>query len=434
MAKLVDQKSHPSSSSVLDLFSVPPTQVSFEQGYWQELQLANSCTNEGPYKFNVQSDPHYLHLARNYLWIQARIVKPKKAVITDADSVGPINILGKTLIKQVVVLCDGQPASDSGPLYAYRTYFETELNYSKASKESLLSPAMYRKDTPAAKVDTAENIGWKARAEEFKGSKTVELMAPIHCDLFNSDRLLLSNTEITLELYRNSDEFCLITATSQKYHLEILDMKWYIRKLQVMDSVHLGIESVLAKTPARYPLRRILMTHQFVAIGRHTVPSTPIFNGQLPRRVVIGFISENAFHGDLNLSPFVFSHHNVKSIQLEAGGQFFPRTPIKADYANNNFARAYLQMLEGLGCTDENKSNDIDPEHFKNCSCFYVFDLTPEETDSTHWQLIRDGSVVVHCEFTAAVGEPGLEMIVYGEFDNLALIDRTRTIHYDYST
>ena len=68
MAKLVDDRSDPTSSSILDLFTVPPTQVSFEQGYWQEIHLANSCTNEGPYKFIVQSDPNYLHLGRNCVY------------------------------------------------------------------------------------------------------------------------------------------------------------------------------------------------------------------------------------------------------------------------------------------------------------------------------------------------------------------------------
>ena len=443
MAKLIDENSYPSTASILDLFTVPPTQVSFDQGYWQEIQLANSCTSQGPYRFIVQSDPHYLHLNRNYLCVKARIVKEDGQALGADDKVGPINLLGKTLFKQVVVLVNGKQAFDSGDLYAYRTYMETELNYSKEAKETILQAAGYAKDTPPDKVDQGENLGLASRANMFTLSQEVELMAPIHCDLFLSDRLIVSNTEVTVELHRNSNDFVLMSLTKDtgtapattvvKYKLEIKEMKLYIRKIKVMDSVHLGIESVLSRKPAKYPLRRVAMRSAFIAAGRQSVPTTPIFNGQLPRRLVIGFVEEDAFHGDIKKSPFVFKNHGVKSIHVDAGGTIYPRSVLKASFTTAQYTRAYIQMLEGLGVAQEDTSNDINMKDFKYCSCFFVFDLTAEEQDANHWHLMRDGTVIVHCEFASAVKAPGLEMIVYGEFDNLAILDRTRTIHFDYS-
>ena len=437
MAKLVDAQSTLGTASVLDIYSVPPTQVSFEQGYWQELNLSNTCTSEGPWTFIVQSDPHYLHLARNYIYAKIQIKQASGAAMIDNTKVAPINLIGKTLFNQVKVLVNGKQAFDSGGLYAYRTYIETLLNYGKEAKEGIQQAGVYYKDEPAEHINDEANTGWTKRKALFQNSKVVEIMAPIHCDFFLADRLLPSNSEITLELHRSPNDFVIMNFTGadpvQKYTLEVTDMKWYVRKLEVTGSVNLGIESVLSRTPAKYPLRRIEMSNMYISDGRYSVPTTPVFNGQLPRRLVIGFIEEDAFFGNQKKSPFAFKHHNVKEISIQAGGYVFPRAPIKADFGNDQYVRAYVQMLEGLGIADDNKGIDINMKDFKLSSCLFVFDLTPEEQDVGNWHLIREGTTTVHCDFSAPVAAPGLEMVVYGEFYNCMFLDRTRTVHFDYS-
>ena len=441
MAKLIDEKSIPASDSTIDLFSLPATQVVFENGYWQEINPSNSCTSEGPWVFVIQSDPHYLHLNRNYVYFKAKIVKEDGTAITSADSVAPINLLGKTLFKQVKVNINGKCASDSGSMYAYRTYLETELNFGSDMKTSYLQSALYYKDQPASKVDSKENVGWQTRAKWFSNGY-VEIMAPLHVDLFMSDKLILDQAEIVVELYRNSDDFLLMNFTpdaasgdkpSVKCKLEITDMKWYVRKTQVSNSVKLGIEAALIKNPAKYPIRRVSVTKVGVSEGRQSVPTTPVFNGQLPRRMVVGFVSSDAFFGNSKKSPFNFSHHNVKEISVHAGGNIYPRDPLKMNYAKNQFVPAYVQFFESIGCSDEGKSNMVSIADFMHSTCLYIFDLTPNEQDTGQWQLIKEGSTTVHCEFDSAVPAPGLEMIVYAEFDNLAILDHTRTIHFDYS-
>ena len=57
MAKLLDQNSLPGTKSELDLFSLPPTQVCIDNGYWH-AKFVTSCTNDGPYEFHIESDPH----------------------------------------------------------------------------------------------------------------------------------------------------------------------------------------------------------------------------------------------------------------------------------------------------------------------------------------------------------------------------------------
>ena len=103
--------------------------------------------------------------------------------------------------------------------YAYRAYLETLLNYGPAAKESQLTAAMFYKDT-AGKMDVADpiiavaandNHGLKKRYEFNKESGVIEMAGPLFCDVFRSERLLLSFVDLKVVLNRNVNEFCLMS-------------------------------------------------------------------------------------------------------------------------------------------------------------------------------------------------------------------------------
>ena len=89
---------------------------------------------------------------------------------------------------------NGRLAFDSGDLDAYCAYLETELNYGMETKLAQLTSGPYSKDKPADKVDTAQNEGYRSRAKAFCNSVVVELMAPIHSELFMNDHLLFNGS------------------------------------------------------------------------------------------------------------------------------------------------------------------------------------------------------------------------------------------------
>ena len=243
MAKLLDHESIPSTKSELDLFGLPPTQVCIDSGYWHVAKLVNSCTDDGPYEFHIEADPHFLHLSKNYLYMQLHIVNGTGNEIDHAaaqpDEVGPINIIGKTFIRQVKIQLNGKLAFDSGDMYAFRSYLETELNYGPDAKTGTLSAALYSKDRPSNKVDTNQNDGLRYRSAWFQDSAVVELMAPIHSELFMGDRLFLSNMDLWLQIHRNNDRFCLMSfAANADYKIEVKNMLWYVKKIEVAKSVH----------------------------------------------------------------------------------------------------------------------------------------------------------------------------------------------------
>ena len=433
MAQLLDKDSAPSSTSLVDLFSVPTTQTVIDHSYWYAAHPVNTITSDGPYQFTVSAGPDYLQLGKNYLYTKLKIVQPNGQPLPPAAEVGVINLLGKTFFKQVKVGINGKVAYDSGPMYAYRSYLETELNYSGDVKKESLRTALYEKDGPDH--NSTNNNGFKQRALLFKESTVVEMMAPIHCDLFLTDRLMISNTQIQLELHRNNDKFALLCFTNDcpAYKIEVVDMVWYVKKMQLAPSIHMAIETSLMKQAAKYPIRRVAMTKLQVGPGRQSTPTSSVFDGQIPRRLIIGFVGTDTFFGLYNKCPFVFGNNKITEIYVQAGGHTFPREPLKTDFPQKLYSRAYLHLIDTLGLPIENRSNNVTLTDFEKSSCLFAFDLTPDESDSDSWELIREGSTTVHCTFGEPIKEPGLEMIVYAEFDNLAMIDRNRSIYFDYT-
>ena len=104
MTSLLDKRSQPAGKSEVDLFSLPPTQVAIERGYWTEIHLKHTLTDPGPFEFHVPADPSFLDLAKNFLFMELKITKKDGTPVTEpppgADgqpeyAVGPINCKGE---------------------------------------------------------------------------------------------------------------------------------------------------------------------------------------------------------------------------------------------------------------------------------------------------------------------------------------------------
>ena len=433
MLKLIDGLSHPSTKTELDLFSVPPTQVAVEHSRWREIPLANACTNDGPYEFHIPPTPHMLHLYKNYIIMEFRIRHANATNLVNADGlVGPINLIGKTFFNQVRLFLNGSEVFNSGNTYAYRVFLETELNFGKDAKNSQLDASLYCKDTN--NIDSNQNQGFVTRAGYFAGSAWVQVMAPIHCDLFFQDRYLLNNIDIRLQLNRNINTFLLMyfgAAANPDFVVEVQHMRWLVKTVEVSPSVALAIEKTLLETTAKYPIRRVEIKTMNVAAGLRSTPSTALFNGQIPRRILLGCIDGQGFHGAYNRSPFNFQHYDIRQVSIMAAGDSFPPKPLSLNFGGNLFLPAFVQLFEGLGMGGENKGNGVDKDSFQNGACLFAFDLSPDEDDGSHWDLIREGPVSINLEFGTPLAA-AIEVIVYAEFDNLLTIDRHRNPTVDY--
>jgi hypothetical protein len=62
-----------------------------------------------------------------------------------------------------------------------------------------------------------------------------------------------------------------------------------------------------------------------------------------------------------------------------------------------------------------------------------AFDLTPDTNDGQHWELVKDGTTSLNLVFRNPIPAPGIEVIVYAEYDSMVSIDRNRQPSFDYT-
>ena len=216
----VHHESQECTKSELDLFTIPATQTSISKGQWIEYHPLSNIIETGPIEFNVSgSGEEYLDLARTQLYVKANITKANGTALDPNEQVGPVNLFLHFLFSQVDVSLNERLISPSTNTYPYRAMIETLLNYGEDAKSSQLTMAMFYKDTPGkmnavnpVADDDDANLGLKARYAFTKTSNTVDMIGPIHSDIFFQDRLILNGVNLRLKLNRAKNSFCLVSS------------------------------------------------------------------------------------------------------------------------------------------------------------------------------------------------------------------------------
>jgi hypothetical protein len=210
-------------------------------------------------------------------------------------------------------------------------------------------------------------------------------------------------------------------------------MTWNVRKCEVAPSLAIAMEKTLLPSPAKYPIKRIQMTALRIDAGRRTAPLNSVFNGQIPRRMIICMVNSEAYHGSWTKSPFNLQHFNLEQISITAGGQQFPSVPMKLDFKNKKYMQAFHTFFETLNLNTPNRGNGIDFKKFAASHAVFAFDFSPDANDGHHWEIVKEGNVALNMTFAEAIPAPGIEVIVLGEFDSILFVDHNRQPSYDYS-
>ena len=361
--------------SEVDLFSIPPTQLSLEKGRWIEYRpLSSVDNNDSAITFVVAGTDEYLDLSKTILVVEGKVVPGTGGDLsTGQASIAPVNNFLHSLFRQVDVYFNGKQVTPAMGTYAYRSYLETLSNYDVSAKQSQLSSAMYYKDT-AGQMDeagslpssmtiknvtavtsggsgndatlTTENVsipvpgtgnqGFAKRHKFIENSKKFTLSGPIFTDVFMSDRLLINMLDLKVVLNRSYNEFCLMdkNSTSKNPKVELTDVVLKIRKVKVDQAIRDSTEVLLKQTPAIYPVRRVVCKALSIAPGLPNVRLDNIFSGLVPTSFVFGLVDSNAYTGEYGKNPFNFKHYDISTITLSVNGEEIPFKQLRLKFPN----------------------------------------------------------------------------------------------------
>ena len=445
MAKqLLDTESAPLGKPELELFSVPPTQVGVESSFFTEVLPQATITNSGPWTFQIAGSQFMTDLSRQYLFMRLKIVQPDGTNLQlPADGhahhyCGPVNLLGKTLFSQLQLYLNGKMVYDTSDTYAYISYMSTVLQYGQEVKKNQLAAAGYEKDTPLQHIDTLQqNTGWTARAAKYAQSALVELMAPLDFPLAQQERYLPSEMDVKVVLHRNKDNFVLLSADAGvEYKVVMDDIRWLVRQVEVTPALEMTLRSTMQRQLAKYPVRRMQIRTLHITQGTLHTPSNNLWTGQLPRRIIIGMVNEDAFNGSYAHSPFNFQHFDLRRAWITANGETYPKRgrPLRTRFGNNQYVQMYVHFYEALGLAGKNQGLDLGFADLKQGHCLVAIDLRADTgVEDNSWETVRNGSTSVHLELGTAAPGNGIRVICLAEFDNLMTVDGNRNAYSDFA-
>ncbi len=429
--------------SELDLFTIPPTQTSIENSQFVYYNPVSTLSDDAPIEFIVPGHgEEYIDLAHTMIKIRAKILRPDGTAAVE-DSVGPVNNFLHSMFNQVDVYFNQKVVTPPNNLYAYRAYIETLLNYGEDAKSSHLGMALWSTDTSGA-MDTAavvgadvkKNKGLISRQVFTKGGRPFDLLGHLHCDVFNQDKFLMNGVELRVRLIRAKDEYCLMDDTTLNYKVNIMEASLIVRRVKLSPGILIAHAKTLAKTTAKYPLTRVEVKSFVLHNGIMGETIDNAILGQLPKRIILGFVDNASFNGARKKNPFNFQNFGINFLCLNVDGRQVPTKPLQPSFTSDGCldVEAFNTLFAGTGTHFSDHGNNISRLAYSDGFCLFAFDLTPDLSASSagHWNLVQSGSVRIEVRFNKAT-EQNVNCLLYAEYDNLLEIDSTRQVIVDYS-
>ena len=105
-----------------------------------------------------------------------------------------------------------------------------------------------------------------------------------------------------------------------------------VRKVRLSDSIFLTHAKALEYGNAKYPIQRVECKTFSVTAQSLDITQKNVFLGQIPIRIVIGCVENDAFNGKYIKNPFNFKHYNFNRIVVQVDGQEQLVKPIECNF------------------------------------------------------------------------------------------------------
>lgn len=358
---------------------------------------------------------------------------------TDGDqprgAVGVVCNLLHSMIQRVDVSLNNTVVTESDTSYPYQSYIKTHFYSPREVKESALQMQMYFPDSDGTASESnwtgIVNSGLYLRSLPFDGSKEVELMGKLCCDVFDINKLIVNGTALQVVIYPSNDEFCLMsTDDAPDYKLVITAAYLSVYYVDVSSEIIAAHSEILKDEPAIYPYLRSEVKKVAMPQGifQHTI--SDIFQGRIPQEILIGLVPGNAVFGDFRANPYSFENGHLRRIQVTMDGQDLINSPIECNYREGLVKGLYLDGFRSLnGMSGIDNENPISRYDYPQGNAVYRFVSESSERDLGEdlIPLRRMGNLRISLSFDKML-EKSFTVIIYGRFGAALKIDKNRTV------
>uniref|UniRef100_A0A1I8I4M6 Beta-ureidopropionase n=1 Tax=Macrostomum lignano TaxID=282301 RepID=A0A1I8I4M6_9PLAT len=398
----------------------------------REVHPVASVENASVVEFRIVGGETFIDLNDIDLEIKARVKQSNGTNLAADSNVAPVNYVLESMFKNVTLTINGTHVESSNNNHAYKAYIRTCLNYGHDSKTNQLRMMGYAKDA-GGQMAVVGNPGFVARKAMAANSRTFHLYGPLSLDFFvTNDRMLLPYTDMVITLTMHNSGFVLENhADGVDARLVLESAKLHVRRVKANPQLALEIEEQLGKQNAIYPIERLVVHNTSVAGGVRDMSINNIFPEQKPKLVVVGMVNSGAYNGVATHNPFNFEPFGADSVALYKDGVSLCGQPFTPRFGVHNYAREYAMLLKSLGKMNRDLDIDVSYSDYGAGYCFFAWNLMPDMELGGHSMPRERGNLTLQIKFSAALAA-GINVLVFGYFDNTVQITRGRQVILDY--
>ena len=416
----------------LNIFKPPVYQNQIISSAWETIERVD-VANSGKLSFHIKGNSHMIDLPHTLLCLTLKITKDTGANIDANSEVAPSNYIGGTMFNQLKVFL-GDQILDVENSYNDAALLQAEYTLPKGSKEGWLSSFAYHRDTPGKHdVITDDNLGYKKRKELFANSKSVVVYAKVHSGIFNINRTLINNLDMSLEFAIDKNVKNLMCAENSTFKLVVEKASLKIRRIRISEELSVKIDRLLSTKPAVYNIPRGKVTvHTIPASSRDFQLSN--FNslaGELPSRIFIALQGTDRYSGAFHLNSYMYEDFEMVSHDILVDGRSVYGGAIETNFttAAKEYNSLYMQTLQALGSFGGVYSTDISYDEFSQGYLFFGADLTATYGDGgiSYLDPILNGNLQLNLKFAKALAA-AVNVIIYCDYLNSFEIDVNRKL------
>ena len=181
---------------------------------------------------------------------------------------------------------------------------------------------------------------------------------------------------------------------------------------------------------AKYPLAHVVTRHFTLAAGVSMADMDSLFTGQIPTKVLISLVSNEASVSTWQKNPFNFAHIELNSACLVVDGRPLLAQPWQPDFMQGLYAETYHALLKFSGRYSSYWSNGMYVGHFVGGIMLLSWDLMPDDSNGVAYLSSRHlGTVKASLRF-AKLLLATTTLIAYAQYDNLVVVDAYQCLHH----
>ena len=426
-------------SEIMEMSMDTPIQRQVVDSMYVYHKPIGSVADASEVEFFIPNDGDMLiDLANTELLTTFKVKKGNNDSLAAGDKVSVINSIGATLFNFIDCWLGNTLVTERTPNQAFRAIVETLTSHGRDAAGSWLQSALFFKDT-AEQMDNTNpdptganavvNEGLKKRFEYTKASKRVVVRSRIHSDVFNQARPLVNGVPLRLKFKLNSDKYCLLSEKDNvPYKIVIEEMVMRVRYQKLSDDIYKEI----AKSPVSYPITRVKIKEDVIPIGVKSFNLPNFVSGELPQKIIVGIVTNDAVNGDYKKNPFNFQHFNLGQFSLNVNNSVHGGVPLEFDFENDQFESGYWQLFEATGKKFRDDGMLIERDDYKSGYALYAFDISPSPCNIGEYKdPERRGNIGISIKFSTAPTET-LVLCAYLQFDGRIDISEAKTVTVNY--